>query len=261
MERAGPRVSPPSAPGMEGSSRPPRGTAQWPDVPARPYLCSASSSLPGPPSASSPAALPRLLPRDRRPPTRKCPGVTLAAAAMETLPAPVPPPPPAPSHRPDPPPPPSWTHNEARRCPTRPRSLLPPPPSWEPSLAEAGAALAAVGVGARPDSGIWPPGPSPAATHNQLRHLPGPWPRSRRLSPRISAEVPGRGRHPVEKRGGKNHKAGLVPLRFMLAARLCCVNYQDPHFENLILLFWVFFGFLWRASGVEYWTAEVQLYG
>jgi len=84
--------------------------------------------LPGPPSASSPAALPCLLPRDRRPPTRKCPGATPAAAAMETLPEPAPPSP-APSHRADPPPPPSWTHNEARRSPTPPCFLLPPPPS------------------------------------------------------------------------------------------------------------------------------------
>lgn len=65
------------------------------------------------------------LPRDRRPPTRKCPGVTPAAAAMETLPAPVPPPPP------------SWTHNEARRCPARPRAPLPPQPSCGPSVTEA----------------------------------------------------------------------------------------------------------------------------
>lgn len=120
-----------------------------------PTFSSASSSFRGLRPPSSPAALPCLLPQDRRPPTRKCPGVTPAAAAKETLPAP---PPPAPSHRADPPPPPSWTHNEARRCPTPPRSLLlPPPPSWagneasaapggpvagrrgEPSLAEAGA--------------------------------------------------------------------------------------------------------------------------
>lgn len=148
MERSA-AASPPPTHTHPGNGRvqpaTPLRAAQWPDVPARPYLCSASSSFRGLRPPPSPAALPRLLPRDRRPPTRKCPGVTPAAAAMETHPAPGPPPP---AHGADPPP--SWTHNEARGLAAPSRSHLPPPPSWarsEPSLAEAGADLAAGGVG------------------------------------------------------------------------------------------------------------------
>lgn len=45
-----------------------------------------------------------------------------------------------------------------------------------------------------------------------------------------------------KKRGG-NHKAGLVPLKFILAIGLCCVNCQDLYFENpVVQLFWVFSG-------------------
>lgn len=107
------------------------GGAQWPP---RPYLCSPSSSpssqgLRPPPRQRH---FPALLPQERRPPTRKCPRVTPATAAMETLPAPAPPRP-APSHRAGPPPPPSCTHTEVLRCPTRPRSPLRPPPSWVPN--------------------------------------------------------------------------------------------------------------------------------
>lgn len=128
------RFPPHSAPGMEGSDPRPRGGAQWPPAPL-PLLAFLFSLLP-PPRASvrllPQRHFPALLPQERRPPTRKCPGVTPATAAMETLPAPAPPRP-APSHGAGPPPPPSCTHSEARRCPARPRSPPRPPPFWAPN--------------------------------------------------------------------------------------------------------------------------------
>jgi len=101
----------------------------------------------------------------------------------------------------------------------------------EPSLAEAGAALAAVepgevqvfGPGAKPWSHKHPAQASarPVAHVSALRHLAGAgvlW----------------------ENKKGEKHKTGLVPLRFILATGLCCVNYQGSPFENLVLLFLVF---------------------
>lgn len=170
----------PRAPGMEGSSRPPprRSPTPGPHNGRAPRLAPTFARLP-PPSGAPVRLLPSgaSLPAAPGPAAsnQEVPRCDTGGRRYGNPPAPAPPLP-APSLRADPPPPPSWTHNEARRCPTPPRSLIPPPPSWarneasaapggpvagrrgEPALAEAGGPLAAGGMGARCNSRLCPQG-------------------------------------------------------------------------------------------------------